>query len=468
MRITDIIEKKRDGGELSYEELSYFINGYCGGSVFDYQAAALLMAIFIRGMNRRETADLTEIMAASGDTADLSDIPGVKVDKHSTGGVGDKTTMIIAPIVAACGVPVAKMSGRGLGYTGGTIDKLESIKGLRTALSMEEFIKNVKEINIAVSGQTGNLAPADKKLYALRDVTATVNSLPLIASSIMSKKIASGADKILLDVKTGSGAFMKTLDGSIELAEEMVSIGNLKGRETVAVITDMDVPLGNAIGNALEVREAVETLRGRGPKDLEAVCTELAARMLELAGKGTVENCRALVREKIADGSALDKFGEFALRQGAEYLPWDERATERAPVVEEVKSPFDGCIGSIKADMAGKASMLLGAGRETKESGVDYGAGIILQKKRGDFVKKGETLAEFHTSDRSKLKEAEKVFLGALTLSTAAPARPSARGSGREDRDGSGRNQGGRDVAGIPAQKPLIVAYVSAGNIIKY
>jgi len=425
MRIVDIIEKKRDGKELSSEEISYFINHYCEGSISDYQAAALLMAIFIRGLNSRETVDLTAAMASSGDKVDLSEIPGIKVDKHSTGGVGDKTTIVVTPIVAACGIPVAKMSGRGLGHTGGTIDKLESIKGFRTALNRDEFIKNVKEIGIALAGQTGNLAPADKKLYALRDMTATVSSIPLIASSIMSKKIASGADKILLDVKTGSGAFMKTLDESIELAKEMVLIGNHVGRKTVAVITDMDIPLGNAIGNALEVKEAIAALQGNGPKDLETVCLELAARMLELAGIGTIEKCRDMAGQKLQDGSALEKLGELAIRQGAEYVPWDSRALEQASIVEAVVSPFDGYISSIQSDMVGKASMLLGAGRETKESTIDHSAGIILHKKTRDIVKRGDTLAEFHTSSTGKVSEAKKIFLEAYVPSSSAPvARP--------------------------------------------
>lgn len=421
MRIVDIIEKKRDGRELSFEEINYFIKNYCAGEIYDYQASALLMAMFIKGLNSRETADLTESMASSGDRIDLSEIPGIKVDKHSTGGVGDKTTLVITPIAAACGVPVAKMSGRGLGHTGGTIDKLESIKGLRTALDSSEFIKNVKEIGIAVAGQTGNLAPADKKLYALRDVTGTISSIPLIASSIMSKKIASGADKILLDVKTGSGAFMKSLDDSKKLAKEMVSIGNHVGRKTVAIITDMDKPLGNAIGNTLEVKEAIETLRGKGPKDLEAVCLELAARMLELAGLGTIEKCREMATGRINDGSALKKLGEMAIRQGAEYVPWDSRALKQAAVVEAVVSPFDGYISAMYSDMVGKASMLLGAGRETKESSIDYSAGIILHKKTGDAVKKGDILAEFHTSSKEKLDEAEKVFFDACVPSDTAP-----------------------------------------------
>ena len=439
MRIYDIIENKRDGKELSYEEISYFILKFCSGKIFDYQAAALLMAIFIRGLNSRETADLTAIMAASGDMIDLSDIPGIKVDKHSTGGVGDKTTLVVAPIVAACGVPVAKMSGRGLSHTGGTIDKLESIKNFSTLLGREEFIKNVKEIGIALAGQTGNLVPADKKLYALRDATATVNSIPLIASSIMSKKIASGADKILLDVKTGSGAFIKTLDESIMLAKEMVSIGDHMGRKTVAVITDMDIPLGNAIGNALEVKEAVAALQGIGPKDLGIVCLELAARMLELAELGTIEQCRTMVRQKIDDGSALKKFGELALMQGARYVPWDDRALEQASIVEAVAAPFDGYIAHIQSDMVGKASMLLGAGRETRESTIDYSAGIILNKKTGDAVKKGETIAEFHTSSPEKLIEAKEIFLEAYVPSNSAPTA-----------------------------RPLILAYVDSNSVIKY
>jgi pyrimidine-nucleoside phosphorylase len=421
MRIYDIIEKKRDGFELSPEEISFFIKGFLSGDIHDYQASALLMAIFIRGFNSRETSDLTAIMADSGDRIDLSDIPGIKVDKHSTGGVGDKTTLVIGPIAAACGVPVAKMSGRGLGHTGGTIDKLESIKGFRTSLTKEEFINSVKEIGIAIAGQTGNLAPADKKLYALRDVTATVNSIPLIASSIMSKKIASGADKILLDVKTGSGAFMKTFEDSVRLAREMVSIGSHMGRKTAAVITDMDIPLGNAIGNALEVKEAVATLQGKGPKDLEVVCFELAARMLELSGYGTIELCRLLVVNKIQDGSALKKLGELALKQGAVYVPWDTRALDTAPVLDKVTSPFEGYIGSIRSELIGKASVILGAGREYKESTIDYGAGIILHKKTGDKVSKGELLAELYTSSDGKLAEARDILLGAYIASTAAP-----------------------------------------------
>ncbi len=422
MRIVDIIEKKRDGSELTREEISFFIKGYCDGSVADYQAAALIMAVYIKGLNERETADLTEMMADSGDRVDLSEIPGIKVDKHSTGGVGDKTTLVITPIVAACGIPVAKMSGRGLGHTGGTIDKLESVRGLRTSLSRDEFINNVKEIGIALAGQTGNLAPADKKLYALRDVTATVSSIPLIASSIMSKKIASGADRILLDVKTGSGAFMKTIEDSIVLAEQMVSIGKLMGRKTVALITDMDVPLGNSIGNSLEVKEAIEVLQGHGPKDLETVCLELAARMLELAGNGTIEQCRNLALNAIQNGSALNKLGEMMIKQGAVALPWAENALDQAPIIYNMTSPFEGYVTSIQSELAGKSSMILGAGRLTKESPIDHSAGIILHKKTGDFIQKGDILAELHTSSEERLPEAKKMLLDAYSISDAPPA----------------------------------------------
>ena len=425
MRIVDIIEKKRDGRKLSTEEINFFINGFCEGRIPDYQAAALIMAIFLRGLDSRETADLTTAMTNSGDRMDLSEIPGIKVDKHSTGGVGDKTTLVVAPIVAACGIPVAKMSGRGLGHTGGTIDKLEAVKGFRTSLSRDEFIAGVKEIGIAISGQTGNLAPADKKLYALRDVTATVNSIPLIASSIMSKKLASGADKIILDVKTGSGAFMKTLDESIKLAVEMVAIGDSVGRKTVAVITDMDTPLGKCIGNSLEVKEAIDVLGGHGPEDLKTVCFELAARMLELGGKGNIAACRELVRCSIIDGSALDKFGQLALRQGALFLPWDERALEKAPVRHLVKAPFEGYISSMKSELVGKASMILGAGRETKDSLIDSTAGIVLLKKTGDYVHKGDEIAELHTSFGQSFKEAEEMLYDAYEISpTAAGTRP--------------------------------------------
>mgnify|MGYP001007252155 FL=1 len=422
MRMYDIIAKKRDGGELSYEELKFFIDGYCEGSIPDYQASALLMAIYLKGMSPKETTDLTVLMANSGECIDLSPIKGIKVDKHSTGGVGDKVTLIIAPIVAACGVPVAKMSGRGLGHTGGSIDKLESIPGFRTSVTREEFISNVQQIGICIAGQTSNLAPADKKLYALRDVTATVNSIPLIASSIMSKKIASGANKIVLDVKTGSGAFMKTLDESIALSKTMVEIGKRAGIETVAVITDMDMPLGNMIGNALEVKEALNTLKGRGPRDLETISFEIAARMLELAGKGDMEHCREEVRNAVYDGSALKKFAAMVRRQGGDSeIVNDENILGKAEFTQDIVSDRSGYIESIKTNLLGTASMVLGAGRETKDSEIDHLAGIVLHKKTGAKVERGEVIATLHTSNEEKLKEAESLLRDAYVISNRRP-----------------------------------------------
>jgi pyrimidine-nucleoside phosphorylase len=418
LRAFDIIEKKRDGYELSYEEIKFFINEYCQGIIPDYQAAALLMAIFIKGMNNRETADLTSIMTYSGDVIDLSEIPGIKVDKHSTGGVGDKTTLIIGPIVAACGVNVAKMSGRGLGHTGGTIDKLESIPGFKTELSHADFISNVRKIGISVAGQSGNLVPADKKLYALRDVTATINNISLIASSIMSKKIASGADRILLDVKTGSGAFMKTIDTSIALASAMVKIGEKVGKQTAAIVTDMDVPLGNAIGNSLEVIEAIETLKGRGPEDLKTVCIEIASRMLELAEIGNIDFCRRLSEEVILNGKALKKLRELIEQQGGDSkVLEDYNRFNKAKFVFEIISDADGYIGEIKTDMIGYASMVLGAGRETKESRIDYSAGIILEKKTGMSVLKGDLLARIYTNNANRAKEAEIIIKNSISIS---------------------------------------------------
>ena len=418
MRMYDVIEKKRDGEELTFEEIKFFIDGYCEGKIPDYQAAAILMAIFIKGMNSRETADLTYIMASSGDTVDLSEIKGIKIDKPSTGGVGDKTTLILAPIVAACGIPVAKMSGRGLGHTGGTIDKLEAIPRFKTALTKEEFIINIKKIGIAIAGQTGNLAPADKKLYSLRDVTATVNNISLIASSIMSKKIASGADKIVLDVKTGSGAFMKTIDHSIALAKTMVDIGERVGRETVSIVTDMDNPLGYAIGNSLEVIEAIETLKGNGPKDLEEVSLKLASIMLELAGKGDKQKCDILVRDAVFSGKALNKFAEMVENQdGNGQIVQDYSLFGKADVTFDLCSDVDGYIESIKTDALGSASVILGAGRETKESRIDYTAGILLNKKTGHHVKKGEVIASLFTSDYKKALEGSQLIREALKFS---------------------------------------------------
>ena len=422
MRMYDIIAKKRDGGELSAEEIGFFIDGYVRGGIPDYQAAALLMAVCLRGMTARETADLTLCMARSGDTVDLSSLGGVTVDKHSTGGVGDKTTLIAAPIAASLGVRVAKMSGRGLGHTGGTVDKLESIPGMKTALSREEFLGIVRRVGLSVIGQSGNLVPADKKLYALRDVTATVESIPLIASSIMSKKIAAGSDCILLDVKTGSGAFMKTMEDSVRLAETMVSIGERAGRRTVALITSMDRPLGRAIGNSLEVCEACETLKGRGPEDLAELCVELAADMLALAGRGTRDACRAAAREQIGNGRAFRKLREMVAAQGGDVSVLDDYSGfPQAPVRREIPSPKSGYLRSIDTKQCGLAAVELGAGRERKEDPVDPAAGIVLRKKPGDRVARGEPLAEFFTSSERRLPESEKLFLEAAEIGAEAP-----------------------------------------------
>ena len=422
MRMYDILAKKRDGGILTDEEIQFFIDGYVSGAIPDYQASALLMAIFLKGMTPHETAALTRSMAQSGDLVDLSSIDGIKVDKHSTGGVGDKTTLIVAPVVASLGVRVAKMSGRGLGHTGGTVDKLESIPGFRTTLDREAFFDVVRRVGVSVIGQSGNLAPADKKLYALRDVTATVNSIPLIASSIMSKKIAAGSDRILLDVKTGSGAFMKTLEDSIALAKEMVSIGEHVGRRTVALITDMDRPLGCAIGNALEVCEACETLQGRGPADLTEVCIELAANMLWLAEKGELAQCRSLARQQIANGEAFAKLKEMVQAQGGDTSVLDDPEKFAPPnVCYEVLAQREGFLYAMDTERCGVASMELGAGREKKEDPIDYSAGIVLRKKVGDFVRKGEVLASFYSSEESKCRTAEQTFTQALRIQDARP-----------------------------------------------
>lgn len=422
MRMYDILAKKRDGGILTDEEIQFFIDGYVSGAIPDYQASALLMAIFLKGMTPHGTAALTRSMAQSGDLVDLSSIDGIKVDKHSTGGVGDKTTLIVAPVVASLGVRVAKMSGRGLGHTGGTVDKLESIPGFRTTLDREAFFDVVRRVGVSVIGQSGNLAPADKKLYALRDVTATVNSIPLIASSIMSKKIAAGSDRILLDVKTGSGAFMKTLEDSIALAKEMVSIGEHVGRRTVALITDMDRPLGCAIGNALEVREACETLQGRGPADLTEVCIELAANMLWLAEKGELAQCRSLARQQIANGEAFAKLKEMVQAQGGDTSVLDDPSRfDRSNVCYEVLAQREGFLYAMDTEKCGIASVELGAGREKKEDPIDYSAGIVLRKKVGDFVRKGEVLASFYSSEESKCRTAEQTFTQALRIQDARP-----------------------------------------------
>lgn len=401
MRMVDLIAKKRDGHELTTEEIEFFITGYTNDEIPDYQVSALAMAIYFQNMTERERADLTMAMAHSGDMIDLSAIDGVKVDKHSTGGVGDTTTLVLAPLVAALDVPVAKMSGRGLGHTGGTIDKLESISGFHVEIETEEFIKLVNEHKLAVIGQSGNLTPADKKLYALRDVTATVNSIPLIASSIMSKKIAAGADAIVLDVKTGAGAFMKTIEESKELAQAMVNIGNQVGRRTMAVISDMSQPLGRAIGNALEVQEAIDTLRGEGPEDLTELCLTLGSQMVLLANKASsLEEAEQLLQEAISSGRALEKFKQFIVNQGGDASVVDDK--ERLPqsqFIVEVPAKTAGYVTEIVADELGIAAMLLGAGRATKESEIDLAVGLMLNKKVGDRVEVGESLVSIHTNN---------------------------------------------------------------------
>ena len=423
MRMYDIIHKKREGGELTREELRFFVQGFTRGEIPDYQASALMMAIFFRGMTRRETGDLTLEMAGSGDKVDLSALPGVKVDKHSTGGVGDKTSLIIGPIAAACGVTIAKMSGRGLGHTGGTVDKLESIPGLRTDIPRQEFFDIVKRTGLSIIGQSGNLCPADKKLYALRDVTATVESLPLIASSIMSKKIAAGADAILLDVKVGSGAFMKTLEDSRALAREMVRIGSQVGRQTVALITDMDMPLGRKIGNALEVREAVEVLSGKGDHRLRSLCLELSANMVYLGRQAeTMEGARAKAVEAVRSGGALEKLRQMAEAQGGDgsYITNPEKFTI-SPACVEIAAPQAGYITRLDAEGCGLAAVELGAGRETKESPIDFGAGIVLMKNKGDRVEKGQPIARLYAQSEARCRRGAERFLQALEVGQTEP-----------------------------------------------
>lgn len=422
MRMYNIIAKKRDGGELTESEIKFVINGYTKNEIPDYQMSALLMAIFLKGMTMRETVSLTLAMAHSGETVDLSDIKGIKVDKHSTGGVGDKTTLVIAPVVASLGVPVAKMSGRGLGNTGGTIDKLMSIPNMRTAFTKEEFISNVKKCGICLASQSEDLAPADKKLYALRDATGTVESIPLIASSIMSKKIASGADRILLDVKFGSGAFMKNIKVSKKLAQTMIEIGKLTGKKTLAIITDMNKPLGFCIGNSLEVIEAIETLKGKGPSDLEEECIELAANMLYLAEKGTADECRRKAADVIKSGSAIETLRNMIKTQGGNTEVIDDYSLfGKSPYEYEVKADREGYISSMQTEKIGEASALLGAGRLAKESAIDYTAGIILKAKTGDYVSEGDILAALFTKDKNKIMEARQIFNKALFFSSEKP-----------------------------------------------
>lgn len=423
MTMYDIIRRKRDGGALSKEEIDFFIEGYTSGSIPDYQASALLMAIYFQGMNREETGNLTLAMAHSGQMLDLSGISGTKVDKHSTGGVGDKTSLALLPMAAACGVSIAKMSGRGLGHTGGTIDKLESFPGFSVNLTTEQFQKQVNDIGIALMSQTGQLAPADKKLYALRDVTATVDQLSLIASSIMSKKLAAGADAIVLDVKTGSGAFMKTEKDAFLLAEEMVEIGRQAGQKTIAVVTDMDQPLGRAVGNALEVKEAIATLRGEGPEDFTNLCLTLGSAMLLVAGKAeSLEEAKGRLKEVIANGKALEKLAELVEAQGGDrqavYAPENlPGAAYQIPVL----SLKEGYLAHMDCEEIGRVSMILGGGREKKEDEIDLSVGIVLKKKCGDFIKAGEPLALLHVNDLGKLEEARERFLRACHFSKEVP-----------------------------------------------
>ena len=406
MNVYEIIDKKKRGLELNQTEIEYLINGYVNNEIPDYQISAWLMAVYFQGMTDRELLALTNCMTKSGEIVDLSSIMGVKVDKHSTGGVGDKVTLVVAPIVAACGGKVAKMSGRGLGFTGGTIDKLEAIPGLKTALAEEEFFNMVNEIGLAVMGQSADIAPADKKLYALRDVTATVDSIPLIASSIMSKKLAAGSDKIVLDVTVGSGAFMKDKENAVQLAEKMVAIGNGAGKKTVAILTNMDVPLGKMVGNILEVVEAIETLKGRGPEDLIAVVVEIASTMLYLAQIGTKEECMKKVKRVIADGSALEKLKLMVERQGGDgsYIENPDQF-EKAIYQHEIIANNSGYIGKMNTEECGKAAVLLGAGREVKDDPIDMTAGIQFNKKTGDAVKQGDIVAIAYSSSKEKLQK---------------------------------------------------------------
>ena len=422
MRMYDIIHKKRNGGELSGDEIRFFVEGYTNGSIPDYQAAAFCMAVYFQGMTEKETSELTLAMAESGDQIDLSGIDGFTVDKHSTGGVGDKTSLIVAPIIASCGGKVAKMSGRGLGHTGGTVDKLEAIPNFRTELTPDEFIKQVNNIGLCIVGQTGELAPADKKLYALRDVTATVESIPLIASSIMSKKLAAGSKGIVLDVKTGSGAFMKTVEESENLAKEMVSIGKSAGRSVTAVITNMDIPLGNSVGNSLEVIEAIKTLKGEGESDLTDVCLTLAAKMLCMVTGEDEKACYAMAKDAIDDGSALNKLCEMISAQGGNAGVVDDFSLFKQPKhTVEISSEREGYIEHTDAEKIGLASVILGAGREKKGDPIDSSAGIVLKKKTGDRVEKGDTLAIFYTDDESKTKEAKREFFEAFTFGNKKP-----------------------------------------------
>lgn len=411
MRMVDLIVKKQQGKELTKEEINFVISGFTNGTIPDYQMSAFAMAVYFQDMTDNERMEMTMAMAESGDQIDLSAIEGIKVDKHSTGGVGDTTTLVLAPLVASAGVPVAKMSGRGLGHTGGTIDKLESVPGFHVEISEEKFMELVNKNKVAVVGQSGDLTPADKKIYALRDVTGTVNSLPLIASSIMSKKIASGADAIVLDVKVGAGAFMKTPEDAEKLARAMVSIGNLAGRKTMAIISDMSQPLGRAVGNTLEVEEAIETLKGNGPKDLEELCLVLGAQMVYLGGGAeSLEDAKALLKEKLTNGEALEQFKIFLEAQdGNPNVVEDYSLMPQASITKDVKATESGYITEITADDIGVAAMKLGAGRETQESVIDLAAGLMLHKKVDDYVEKGDVIVTLYANFEDTA-EAEKMI----------------------------------------------------------
>lgn len=436
MRMYDVIEKKKRGEELTAEEISYAVQGYVKEEIPDYQMSAFLMAVYFQGMTDKELLLLTDCMAKSGDMVDLSGIEGIKVDKHSTGGVGDKTTLVVAPLVAACGGKVAKMSGRGLGFTGGTIDKLESIPGLRTEMEQEEFFRIVNKLGLAVIGQSADIAPADKKLYALRDVTATVDSIPLIAASIMSKKLAAGSDKIVLDVTVGSGAFMKNLEDAVVLAEKMVSIGEGAGRETVAILTNMDVPLGIAVGNDLEVLEAIRTLKGEGPEDFQEICEIFAKEMLVLGGIGNEEECGKMVKKALAEGKGLEKFQKMVEMQGGDssYIQQPEKF-EKAEYSIDLLSEKDGYIQKMDTERCGKTAVMLGAGRETKEAAIDSSAGIDFFKKSGDKVAQGEVIATLYASKEEVLKPALQYLAESYCFSVEKP-EPQKSVFARVTRDG--------------------------------
>lgn len=440
MNAVEIIEKKRDKKPLTEEEIRFFVNGVCGGAIPDYQISALLMAIYLNGMDDAEISVLTDAMAKSGDTVDLSYIDGVKVDKHSSGGVGDKVTLAVAPMVAACGLSVAKMSGRGLGFSGGTIDKLESIKGFRTTLTEEEFVRFIKRDGIALMGQTKNVAPADKKLYALRDVTGTVASIPLIAASIMSKKLACGSDSIVLDVKCGSGAFMKTFEQALELAEKMEKIGRSNGRRVTALITNMDQPLGRAVGNALEVREAIDTLKGNGPEDFTELCMVIGSFMLVAGEKAdTAENARQMLENAVSSGSALAKFKRFVENQGGDPSVADNaELLPKAKAIREVKAPLSGIVTAINGELIGAASLTVKAGRLTKDDEIDHSCGFVLCSKVGSTVTEGETIAQIHAPNEEAAEIAEKQLLDAYSFGERSE---------------------------LPEEKPILLGYVDKEGI---